>query len=262
MKKRIMGGLLSIALILNLSGCNISFGVDYDEKDMVGINKSIEYNGETKIDIEMKAGKVDISAYDGDEISIVGKVSKSSENIKVEKDGDRISIEDLSSSESNFNIFRKNNIVGVDIEIKIPKSFKGDIDLEYGAGEMSIHNLICKDIEVDGGAGRFNIENIVFEKLDYSGGVGETNIKLIEECGDINIDGGVGSINVDMSKVGGDFTFDGGVGSAKIRIPENAPVYFNTNSGIGGTKLKAKTSGENIYEFKIDVGVGEVEIYN
>ena len=262
MKKRIIGVALSMALTLNLTGCYISFGVDSKDENMISIDKSIEYIGENEIDIEMKVGKIDIYGYEGNEIIISGKIDERIENIRIEKNGDEIHINDSRGLGIDLDIFKNSNNLGVDIEIKIPKEFKGDIDLNYGAGDMTIHDLICKNIEIEGGAGRFNIENIVFEKLDYDGGVGETNIKLSEKCGDIDIDGGVGSVNIEMSEVGGNLSFDGGVGSAKIKIPENAPVYFDTNSGIGSTKLKAKTSGENSYKFEINVGVGEVEVCN
>ena len=261
MKKRIIGVILSTTLILNLSGCYISFGEDYKEADMVNIDKSIDYNGENEIEIDVSVGKVDIYGYDGNEIIVTGKVVDSEKNIQIKKYEDEISIKDSIGIGSDLNIFKNRN-VGMDIEIKIPKEFKGDIDLNYGAGDMIVHDLLCKEIDIEGGAGRFNIENIVFENLDYDGGVGETNIKLAEKCGDIDIDGGVGSVNIEMSEVGGNLSFDGGVGSAKIKIPETASVYFNTESGIGNIKLNAKTSGENIYEFEINVGVGEVEIYN
>ena len=56
--------------------------------------------------------------------------------------------------------------------------------------------------------------------------------------------------------------YEGGVGEAKIKIPKNSPVYFNTSSGIGSTNISAITSGENTYKFTLEVGIGEIEVYN
>ena len=128
------------------------------------------------------------------------------------------------------------------------------MNYEYGAGESEIKDIICNNLNIDGGTGELTVDDIVFNKLDFSAGVGESDINLIRKCGDINIEGGVGEVNVSLAEVG--------VGSATIKIPENAPVYFNTTSGIGNTDINARVSSEKTYEFKLSVGIGEIKVFN
>ncbi|MDU4882082.1 MAG: hypothetical protein E6176_14925 [Clostridium celatum] len=92
-----------------------------------------------------------------------------------------------------------------------------------------------------------------------------SNSSLSSKNIDINksvIEGGVGEVNVSLAEVGGNMFFEGGVGSATIKIAENAPVYFNTTSGIGNTDINARVSSEKTYEFKLSVGIGEIKVFN
>lgn len=261
MKKIIMLA-LTILVILSLWGCSIRFGVNKRSfGNTVDINEKIIYEGEEKIDINIKYGDITLSTYEGNEIIITGFTNRGEDIIKLSKSGNSINIKD--DSKDNFDLFSNNDLSDkMTIDIKVPSTFNGDIDLEYGAGEANIIGIKCNKLNIEGGAGKLNLEDIVFNELVFSAGVGQSNIKLTEKCGDIKIKGGVGEINITMNKVGGNLTFDGGVGSAKIRIPEDAPVYFNTSSGIGTAKITAKTSGKNTYKFELNIGVGEIKIYN
>lgn len=264
MKKRIITLCLAALLGISLSGCSIRFGVNKKNSgDTVNINERVAYEGEGEINIDVKYGNINISTYEGNEIIITGSTNRGEDTIKLSKSGNSIKVKDNSKDNVNFGLFsNKDSGDNMTIDIQVPSSFRGDLEFDYGAGEATITGIKCNKLDIDGGAGKLNLEDIVFEELVFSAGVGQTNIDLKEKCGDIKIDGGVGEVNITMNEVGGNLTFDGGVGSASIRIPENAPVYFDTSSGIGTTKITAKTSGENTYRFDLDVGVGEIKIYN
>lgn len=264
MGKKIITLGLAILVAISLTGCSIRFGINKRNRgETVNINEQIVYTDENKIEIDIKYGNVTVSTHDGNEIIVSGSTNRGDDVIKVSKSGNSIKIKDNSRENVNLNLLSKNDSSDkMNIEIKVPNDFQGDLDFDYGAGEATIIGVKCKRLDIDGGAGKLNLEDIVFEKLIFSAGVGQSNIMLTDKCGDIEIDGGVGEVNISMTEVGGNLSFDGGVGSAKIRIPENAPVYFNTSSGIGSTKVTAKTSGENTYKFDLNVGVGEIKVYN
>lgn len=264
MGKKIITLGLAILVAISLAGCSIRFGINKRNRgETVNINKQVVYTDENKIEIDIKYGYVTISTHDKSDVIVTGSSNRGEDVIKVSKSGNSIKIKDNSRDNVNLNLFSKNDSSDkMNIEIKIPNDFQGDLDFDYGAGEATITGVKCKRLDIDGGAGKLNLEDIVFEKLIFSAGVGQSNIVLTDKCGDIEIDGGVGEVNISMTEVGGNLSFDGGVGSAKIRIPENAPVYFNTSSGIGSTKVTAKISGENTYKFDLNVGVGEIKVYN
>lgn len=264
MKKRIITLGLATFVAVSLSGCSIRFGVNKrNSGDTVQINEKVAYTNEDEIDIDVNYGEITLSAYEGNEIIITGSTNRGEDVIKLSKNGNRIKIKDNSKDNIDFGLFsKKGSGDNMTLDIKIPSNFNGDIEFDYGAGETTVTGIKCNKLDIDGGAGQLNLENVVFENLIFNAGVGEANIDLIERCGDIEIDGGVGSVNITMKEVGGNLTFDGGVGSANIRIPENAPVSFDTSSGIGATEITAKTSGENTYKFDLEVGVGEIRVYN
>lgn len=268
MMKKIVSILLVTGVLFSFTGCSVRFEVDHKNnssymEEVASINKSVPYNNEGKIDIEINYGDINIIGYDGNEVVVTGTGNGGDKNMTVKSDGEKITIKDTSNGSISINLFGNNGVNnGTKVDIKIPYSFAGDLDFSYGAGDTYINDVKCKTLKVEGGAATLDIENIVFEKLDLTAGVGETNIILKEKCGDINISGGVGDITVDLAEVGGNLTFEGGVGDAKIRIPENSPVYFDSDAGVGTTKLTAKTSGENLYKFKLSLGVGDVKVFN
>lgn len=265
--KKIMTLALSLILVLVLGGCSVRFEVrDKNSNNnnksykVMDINKSVKLESENKIDVSVNFGEINIVGYDGTEVIMNGESNLEQEKINIEKAEGSIIISD-GSDLSDIDLFGSNNL-NMDLLIKIPNSFTGDIHLEYGAAEVEISNLACNNISIDGGAGQLTINDIVFNKFKFSAGVGESNINLVEKCGDIHIDGGVGEVNLSIAEVGGNLTYEGGIGSATIKIPENAPVYFNTSSGIGETNIKAITSSEKTYEFNLSLGIGEIKVYN
>ena len=255
----------SIIMIFTLTACSVRFEVRNKRNNSslssktIEINKSVAFEGESKIDIEIGCGKATLIGYEGNEIIISGTTNLSDEKIILTKEGNTIKIKD--KSDNSIDLFGDNNYI-LDLEIKIPYSFNGDLHYEYGAGESEIKDIICNNLSIDGGAGELTIDDIVFNKLDFNAGVGESNINLIRKCGDIDIDGGVGEVKISLAEVGGNLIYEGGIGSAEIKIPENSPVYFNTSSGIGEANINAVTSSEKIYEFNLTVGIGEIKVHN
>lgn len=237
--KKIMTLALSLILVLSLSACSVRFEVrnknnsksnkTYEVKD---INKNVKLENENKIDISIGFGKINIVGYDGNEVIVTGKTNLNVDeiNININKEGNSIEISD-GNDLSNIDLFKSNNI-DVKLMIKIPNNYSGDINLSYGAAEVELSNIDCNNLNIDGGAGELTINDIFFNKLDFNAGVG------------------------------GNLIYEGGVGSAKIKIPENSPVYFNTDSGIGETNINAITSSERTYEFNLSLGIGEIKVYN
>lgn len=263
MKKKILS-LVAITLVsFTLVSCSVKIGVkDKGDSSVFSsskggekISEEYELSDVNSIDIEIDAAIVKVKTYDGNKIKVEGYLGKSSKGIKSEKNNKEIEIiEECSKS------FVNNDVS--DYEILIPSSFNGDLSFTIGAGTGKLNDVKVNKLELESGAGELNINNVVFNKLDLSCGVGTVNMNLNEKCGDMDIEGGVGETVINIKEVGGNLTCEGGVGSTKITMPENAPVKFNTESGLGSCNITAKTSGENTYTFDLEVGVGEIKVTN
>lgn len=261
--RKIIGIILLSVLVVSLSACSVRFEVRGKNKnniikDVVNTNNSIPLKDEKKIDIEITGGEIELAGYDGDEVTISVKSNLENDIINLSKSKETIKVDD----NINIGIDLSGNNIQREIIINIPYSFNGDIEFKYGAGKVEVEGINCDTIDIDGGAGELKVNDILFNKLYFSAGVGKSDIELLRKCGEIYIDGGVGAVEISLAEVGGNLSYDGGVGSAKIKVPENSPVYFNTSSGLGRTNINAITSSEKTYEFDIDVGIGEVNIYN
>ena len=244
--KKILVLAVAMATIITFTGCDVKFGVkekNHQKAEAISIDEKVKYNGEDNIDIDLDYGEINISNYDGDEVLVTGKSYENINDIKVKSGFNKIKIKDKGLGEKGINLIKNNKDIDSNIEIKIPNSFKGNINLDYGTGDVLVNNLTCKELKIDGG-------------------VGTANVNLSEAVDNIDIDGGVGDISLVLEKIGGDLKCDGGVGSVNIKVPENAPIYFDTDTGVGSVNLNAKTSGEKLYKFSLDAGVGDITVTN
>ena len=211
----------SIIMVLTFTAC-VRFEVRGKanttklSSEEIEINKSVVFEGENKIDIDVGCGVVKLSGYEGDEVIVSGITNLAEEDIILTKGNNTIKIKD--NSDDLIDLFGNNDYI-LELEIKIPYSFNGDLDYDFGVGENEIRDITCNKLTIDGGTGELTIDDIVFNKLDFDSGVGHSNINLVRKCGDIDIDGGVGDIYISLAEVGGNLTFESGVGSGEIKIP-------------------------------------------
>lgn len=248
-------------LVLTLASCSIKFGVESRDKsnNEEVKNQSISIENIEDIDISIGAANININEIDGNNITIdfIGE-SNLFKNTTVEKSGNTIVV-----NEENFKFgwkFGKSTFEERKITIGIPSTYTKKISLEYGAGNVFVKGIKVSKLNIKGGAGNLDMRNIKFSSLDLEQGVGNTDIDLKDKCGDIRIEGGVGNLALRISEVGGNLTCEGGVGDTRIYIPDKAPVKIETSSGLGNANINANTSGENTYEFDLNIGVGNLTV--
>ncbi|MGG7177827.1 DUF4097 family beta strand repeat-containing protein [Clostridium paraputrificum] len=260
--KKLLAMVTIIVVSLTISGCSVKLGMDKRNSNSdKNIEKTVSVEGVKSLMINTDMSKINVMNYDGDEIKITAELSDSTKGIDISQVGDKLDISEKTSG-ANFSIFGKSNYNASDIEISIPKNFKGDITITQGVGEIIMEGLRAEKLTLKGGAGEIRGSEIVCNKLKVDAGVGDIKLFLAEKSGDIDINGGVGEINLEIAEVGGNLEYKGGVGSARIRIPNNAPVKFNAKSGLGNCDIKAKTSNESKYVFDLSVGIGEIKVLN
>lgn len=266
--------LIALTLTTMLTGCGVKFGIEsrenswfnmankendeiWSSKYSENVNIIESMNSVTSLDITIDVSNVNIKYYDGTELEISGVLSKYSRGIKTERKSNSLRIREESKKTANINRGKSGELI-----IKVPKSFNGDLDFKFGVGEYNIKGLKVDNMQVHTGIGQLTMEDISFSKLALESGVGEVYLNTNQKTGEINVKGGIGEVNISLGDINGDLTFQGGMGSANIIIPENAPVNIKTNSGLGPSNISAKTSGENKYIFKINMGIGELNITN
>lgn len=120
------------------------------------------------------------------------------------------------------------------------------VDLDFGAGEVTIKKLIATEgADIDGGAGKITIENGEIRKLDIDMGVGEFNLR---------------------ARLEGRNTFDMGVGEANLTLLDSEDKYsFDIDKGIGEIRIDGDTvgsgrRGNGEIDIEIDGGVGAINI--
>lgn len=266
--------IMVLTLSIMLTGCGIKFGsvsrdnkynffnINNDNSDSndisiknVDISESLE--GINNLDISIGVSNVNINYYDGDTLKISGSLSKYSKGINTEKKSNKFVVVEESSKSNNTSLDNSSKLT-----ISIPRSFNADLEFSFGVGKCIINELELDNLSIESGVGELTLKDIAFNKLDLESGVGSVNLSTDKKTGEISIEGGVGETNISLGDIHGDLSFDGGMGSATIKVPENAPIDINTDSGIGNVKIRAKTSNEAKYKFDIEVGIGSVEITN
>lgn len=155
--------------------------------------------------------------------------------------------------------------------IIIPDNFKSvNADIILNAGEMQVNSLSAQmaDIEVD--AGSCEIGKLeVSEELDMNVGAGSITIDNAD-ISNSSFECGAGEINVNGS-IDGDFDVDCGMGSSCFNLDKNIDEYnFDIECGlgsvnIGGHEYSGNTDmtidGNNAsYNADINCGLGEIRI--
>ena len=112
------------------------------------------------------------------------------------------------------------------VEFKCLNAFS-DIDIEGGAGKITIADGTLNDLELKMGVGEFNLTAALLGNSDLEFGVGESNITLLgsEEDYTLRIEKGIGSITVDGNDV---TTFESN---------GNRDNYVEIEGGVGAINL-------------------------
>jgi len=128
------------------------------------------------------------------------------------------------------------------------------IDIETGAGNITINDMEGKDFDVETGAGNMTFENCNFTTMDFSTGAG--NIVVTNVITDmIEMNSGAGNILI-KSLTAVEIDCNTGVGN--IDVFNSTAEQADCNSGIGN--ISVSESHFDRHEF--DTGIGKVNYKN
>lgn len=197
---------------------------------------------------------------------------KTGNSFKVETDNSKISFSENNGKiiikEEKHNWLWRNNDIG-DLIIYIPENLVtlSDVNIEAGAGEITINSLETKELHLNLGAGKVYIENLIVDKeTNIDGGAGKLEI-ISGEINNLDLDMGVGEI-VLQSNLTGKSDIDAGIGNLNIELLGNKESYkIEVDKGLGNIDIDNKDivgekqawgNGENY--IKIDGGIGNISV--
>lgn len=237
----IISGILSIFLFVGGIFSNDEI-IDLKQLD---INQNIE-----NIDVDIKNTSITIKQSD------IFKVETNNKYIEHKQNDNKLSIKERSHFWHN----NKTNLI-----IYIPSNILNNVEIDTGAGLVSIENLLANQLDLNLGAGKVEINNLeILNKTKIDGGAGEINIKngIINN---LDLDMGVGKVTIG-AKILGNSEINAGVGELNLDLIGREDDYnINVEKGIGSIKLSGNDIKNGIYgngnnKIDIDGGVGSINI--
>lgn len=133
----------------------------------------------------------------------------------------RLTVDNLSADTMNFEL----GAGEVAIDTLVASS---DIDINGGAGKITISGGALHNLDLDMGAGQLNLTSALTGESDFDLGVGESNITVIGNKNDykLDIERGLGNITVDGTSV------------SNIKGQGNGNNDIEISGGIGAINLK------------------------
>lgn len=249
------------------------------------------------IKIDFNASDLIISENDENNIIIIVKSNKNLKDkkyINTKVSSQTLNIEDL-NNRSSRNIFGIFNGYSLEVEVKVPKSYKENITINNRVGDITFNsdlNLNNLDIEVKTGdidgnqkinakkitvnnkVGNMDFNYLNGEDVSIEGKTGDIDID--EFSGKGNIESQVGDIACDIKNLTGDFSLKSKVGDLELYINRDLSFSFEGNKSFDNldTDLKfnnvsqssdyfAGQYGDNpVNKITANVKTGDISINN
>ena len=226
----------------------ISLGGHEEEKlvERHGDVSGNTYDGITSLDIDLKAGELEILSSYNDYVEI--KTESISKKLKLNyyREGNTLVID----STDNLNGIVNQNLGTVCIYLP-EKLYLNDVKIDVGAGSLYIENICANDFSVDIGAGEAEICSFLAKEADFDCGAGEIvahgNADKV-----IDIDCGMGSISYYTADHEDNYSYKLNCGVGEI------VCGANHYSGIGSEQKIDHHHASK--EMDIECGLGKVEI--
>ncbi len=231
------------------------FDSDFDEpyvpEKLNTANIDIEKIDE--LDIEIKSSSLEIKS--GSDFSINKDSSNSELDIRVKGSS-------LIISERHHGLWFRKRSGKVIIVLPDTKTLE-KLQIDQGAGRITIDDISTSYFELDQGAGTLDINNCEFDHTDIDGGVGKLTVRN-SSIKNLDLDAGVGSIDME-AKLLGRTDIDGGVGSIELTIQGRKEDYaFNIEKGLGSVTVDGDSVSGNFgtgsNRVEIDGGVGSIRV--
>lgn len=221
------------------------------------VGEEFEENTVRRLELNVKATNVKFRVADGDEPV---RVETNNEYIMTGLDGDRLYV-----IEKSHGVFGWGGTGEVVVYVRRGVKFD-DVNVEAGAGTLSIETLETKRLKLELGAGKTRIEKLAAsESAEIDGGAG-----LLEIAGgemrNARIELGAGKADI-TAKLGGHSKVESGVGKLELElIGKESDYRLLIDKGLGSVEYNGRgvSDGERIGDgadvVDINSGVGSVDI--
>ena len=132
-----------------------------------------------------------------------------------------------------------------------PKNYKFEkVDIQFGAGEIDIDNLVTDELYIEVGAGECSIDTLTADKVDAVISVGTLEIEG-EVADMLNVSCGTGKVDIDLYGARENYNYKLTCQAGTIKVDEER------FAGIGTTKEFDNGSSSDII---LNCGAGNIEI--
>lgn len=210
-------------------------------------------------ELEVELANYALVIEEGDTLS----VAYDDRNKRVTVDGNKLKIEEKKK------LFHAQE--GYVVILTVPKDyFFTEVSISMGAGHLDIKQLNTNVLDLELGAGDVDISNLTaITSVDIDGGAGDLSI-TDSEITDLDLDMGVGALTLSADLIGNN-QIDLGIGDSDIKLKGTADDYrFDISKGVGeitfdGEQYKSDSSDvtmhhDDISNLEINCGVGKVNI--
>ena len=245
--KRIITVLILAILLACLVGCSKQDAV-LDETKTYEITSEIH-----SLDIQINAA--DFKIVSADEFSVESNLKYLSVS---EKDG-VLTIVDEAKSNSNY--------IDPILTLYVPNdTVFDDVDIETGAAKMTVDTLSASSVELKLGAGDVRFESLhASAEVDIEGGAGKITI-VDGTLNNITLEMGMGELNL-TAAVLGDSDLKFGVGASNVTLIGSKDDYkVDIEKGLGSITVDGETvtdyssSGNGQNHIEIEGGVGAINL--
>lgn len=216
-----------LILLIVISGATILYGE----------NESYSYKNIKSLKIDSAALDIEIIAGKGSDVTVELIDISNRIDIKLEQNGDELSLESKIVKHFSFFYFKKNRVV-----FHVPESTI--LDIEGSAGDIKVDGLKSERNQIVSSAGDIKILNSSGEFLIKSS-AGDQIIK--EYSGVLNSSSKAGDIIGRGVRLTGDSLFSSTVGDISIEFTnKDNSIHFVTSSSIGDIRIKDSIGAGNI----------------
>lgn len=248
---------------------------DIDDVDMFDKNyevwedevekKQVADSGVSKLNIELGGCMFELERS-GDDSYYAEYTGKGKSQMYVK--GDELYIKVLSGNE--WNVINWNNDYNDNcLTLYVPDITLNEVEIDLGAGQMKLDNLLVKDIEIDLGAGQILSNGMQAEKVALSVGAGEIVLEEVQ-IRDVQAEVGAGNCEI-RGDITGNIEAECAMGNMTLElagsekdfnyeiqcVTGNITVGNNEYSGLSQEQSINNNAAKNI---ELECAMGNVEV--
>jgi DUF4097 and DUF4098 domain-containing protein YvlB len=248
---------LTVSIIGGILGAFSLFGFFFGDDAATGKVKT--YSVSTDIHtLEVRINAADFTIKKGDVFSVESNLK----NLTVEEHNGVLTVKEtkkfnMSANDAMLNLSIPDSVVLERVTIvtgagrvNVDQLCADTLNLELGAGDVKFGTLIAnKDIDIEGGAGRITVSDGTLRNLDLEMGVGQLNFTAALS-GDSEFNLGVGESNITVlgDKENFNLVIEKGLGSvtldgesvSNVKNYGNGNDHIEINGGVGSIRVDFK----------------------